>query len=447
MTINTYLNKTLLSMEIGAIYCEFSNGVRIAFHSSLTYSSITHKIDYTSHYMQLINTNKRTSSLIKFLFKTVDGWCDLLVMTEHNHPDLITYVETYGKNHLVSPNIIKAVNYTAQNGLVSYILSRDGYIGELRVKEDFDLMNIDKFIITQFSITDPGLPFERRALMDDIKITAVDTSFDWTNCLFWVAGIAVEYTVDPIRKHVIYIEKGLSLLNTIPQGYKDVSSIDERPNGGITVHGTQQYMYDFNEIKVFRWKNVSVSNMLLPNRTTKSTVQHYDKVTTAMNGVRFNLELYYTEEIEDAHFIFHNGVVLDPSMYEVSPSNKRKLTLTFLPQHISKLIAYYTRFHDKPYETIEKYLEQSTFALVNFKNTDGLRKLYIHDDVNGFINYPYPDQITYNHIGLGDLILISGMYVPYLWVHDKTIQYPKTTGYTESKDLVNHTIRKISFFT
>ena len=444
MIVDVFVNKGLQSMELGALYYEFSDGYNVAFHSSFIYDDFnTIKLD--SHYKKMIDKLQQTSTMTKLLLKKSYGWIDILGIMEHSPVNLDLQIANYGENFIVSPNDIKSVLYTSIDGMVHKIISRDGYRTNCKVREDIDLTNSDLFTIEQGSIDHPGYAFSKRSYFDDIKITAVDPLFRWDNCLCWVGGVFADYQIDPIVPNRLWIPKGKDLLTTKPIGYKDVSEIENLVDD-IKITGTQLYGYDFAAIKIFRWIGVDISPMAVPNRFNMSIVAHRDDITGTTYGVKYPKSIIFANEVKESHIIMYNGIILDPSQYTINPKNRCEVFLTFLEEHIASLIRRYLVVDSNPYERIERYISSCRFVVINFTNHGDDIPLYMRDDQSCHVNYPYPGQITFFDLSLSDLILLDGMYMPYLWIHDRSIEYPKTVGFTDYNLLNKMTVRKISFF-
>ena len=93
---------------------------------------------------------------------------------------------------------------------------------------------------------------------------------------------------------------------------------------------------------------------------------------------------------------------------------------------------YYTNV--KPLRLLYRTLSQKTYSLVNFESEDSSKELYLRQSNSCAVNFPYKNEITFSKLNIGDLVLIKGLYVPYLIEHANTIKLPRTKfGFDETK--------------
>ena len=121
--------------------------------------------------------------------------------------------------------------------------------------------------------------------------------------------------------------------------------------------------------------------------------------------------------------------------YYVDPDNPKKVVLTKVVDKANELLVdlikdieeypdYYTNV--KPLRLLYRTLSQKTYSLVNFESEDSSKELYLRQSNSCAVNFPYKNEITFSKLNIGELVLIKGLYVPYLIEHANTIKLPRT---------------------
>jgi hypothetical protein len=153
--------------------------------------------------------------------------------------------------------------------------------------------------------------------------------------------------------------------------------------------------------------------------------------------------LYFPTDVnKNAHFIICNGRVLTKDEYSIDPTNPRKVILEKVESSANELLRelisdinnypeYYTNVN--PLRLLYRTVSQKTYSLVNFTAEDTTKELYLKQSNSCAVNFPYKREITFSKLNIGDLVLIKGLYVPYIIEHMNTIKIPRTKyGFDET---------------
>lgn len=281
-----------------------------------------------------------------------------------------------------------------------------------------------------YSINEPDLPFSARHIMNDLKVT-IPSNLKRSGFLCWLNGAFVPTIADDLYDNVLYIENAMYMIGSKcvnqtlgakhTQGNSATVSEDESNN---------EYRYDVN-LRFFGWRGVSVSDFYKPISSEHTTISYNYASIYPIKQVTYPVEIN-----KDAHMIICNGEILDPNDYTIEADGK---TVTFknvesdgyeLLNEIVKDINENSVFYENvnPLKMVSRVLTNKTYSLVNFSADDETKKVKLRISSSCCVNFPYKDEVTFPKMNIGDLILTRGLYVPFSWIHQNTIAYPKMTN-------------------
>ena len=140
-----------------------------------------------------------------------------------------------------------------------------------------------------------------------------------------------------------------------------------------------------------------------------------------------------------------NGKVLDSSEYIIDEDNPKMITLknieadanillNELVKEIDENLEYYENVN--PLHLLRSMILERTYSLINFEAEDSTKKVELHTSNACAVDFPRKGEITFTRLGIGDMVLINGLFEPYIWVHQNTIMIPKTAN-TYNDGVVN----------
>jgi len=345
------------------------------------------------------------------------------------------------QNIRINPNTLPPVEFTDENGFVYNIDAADGEeIYTRRLPLCLSEMETDIVKITQCSIEDPNLSFSLRHMMDDIKVE-LPNNYDSSDYLVWLNGVFVPILKDSTKKNIFYIPDGLLLVPHVVKDCRpDAPLVYRKKNGSIvnaTIEESDEYAihrYDF-KIRLFSWENTKVKTWEKPRNVSTYTIfGNHNGNGYVVESVKVINELYFEVPVNlDAHFIICNGIALTPDEYYVDPKDNRHVYLTKVVRQADMLyreaIEYGT---PNPIELIRPLLTDRTYYLVNFESKDPNNPVLMKRSKSNIASFPYQMEVTFSDVEINDLVLCDGLYIPYEFVHRKTIRFPKTKYTTES---------------
>ena len=71
---------------------------------------------------------------------------------------------------------------------------------------------------------------------------------------------------------------------------------------------------------------------------------------------------------------------------------------------------------------------ERTYSLINFEAEDSTKVVELHSSNACAVDFPKKGEITFTRLRIGDMVLINGLFEPYIWVHQNTIKIPKTAN-------------------
>ena len=372
--------------------------------------------------------------LLGIYYKNTNGVWINYNLIKNDVPDMISLkiaaVQYEDRFKIPDLKVLPACTFIDSDNHVHHIDAWDGNtFGESVTYDELNTNDYETVRYEPFEIDNPTLTFQKRALMHDLKIT-VPSNKRRKNFLVWLNGALVPTTGDATSQNIMYLRNALTMI-----GSKCVDQIQgsgHTTTSNATVvedESNNVYRYDVN-LRMFSWKGVSVSDFLMPVSIDQAAITYnYSQIFITKN-------LYFQENVnENAHMIICNGRVLQKDEYYVDPDNPKKVVLTKVVDRANELLVdlikdiedypdYYTNV--KPLRLLYRTLSQKTYSLVNFESEDSSKELYLRQSNSCAVNFPYKNEITFSKLNIGDLVLIKGLYVPYLIEHANTIKLPRT---------------------
>lgn len=325
-------------------------------------------------------------------------------------------------------SILPKCKYIDANGYIYDIDAGDGSDLDSGVSfVEVDTNDWSKVSYEPFSLNDTDLPFSARHIMNDLKVT-IPSNYKRTGFLCWLNGAFVPTIADSLQDNVLYIENAMYMI-----GSKCVNqSLGAKHTAGdlatvIEDEANNEYRYDVN-LRFFGWKGISVSDFYKPISSEHTNISYNYTSIYPIKSVTYPVEIN-----KDAHMIICNGEIMDPNEYTIGSDGR---TVTFkniendgyeLLNEIVKDINENSIFYENvnPLKMISRVLTNKTYSLVNFSSDDDTKKVKLRMSTSCCVNFPYKDEVTFPKMNIGDLILTRGLYVPFSWVHQNTIAYPR----------------------
>jgi hypothetical protein len=370
---------------------------------------------------------------------------------------ILTGAVTHEETMKISTTLLPRCRFMDSNRYTYIIDEYDGNTVATSLPYIFiDETKTSNVSIEQCSIDDLTIPFSARHVMQDLVVTtpnnAINTLLVWLNGVF-VPIIAVGTT----SPHSFYIRNAMTILNTVSRNQQSGAAVTFSSTGTYKTATVSEntdndiYRYDFN-IRLFSWNNVVVGDWLSPTTITTTPIVNDYAALYIPYTLTFDVDVN-----ANAHMLFENGALLDPSEYTISSSNSKQIILKNAAQHAYNMLheaiadvadnptVYSTT---TPLKLIRAQVLEKTYGLVNFSTTDTTKTLYMRHSQACAVNFPYKNEITFSNISIGDLITIDGAFTPYEYVHAHTIRYPtKTFTYNDSDiKIYNTDVSRISFY-
>lgn len=278
------------------------------------------------------------------------------------------------------------------------------------------------------SLSDPTIPWKRRFMYDDLKVTLPE-GYTKDQFLVWLNGAFVPSTRDSTYENIMYLENAMTMIGSKSVNQKLGSLFEESDYGTvITDEANDEYRYDIN-LRLFGWKGVKVSSFYKPVSSTTTPITYNFEAIRPLKTLTFSVNVN-----ENAHLIICNGKVLTPDEYYIDPENPKTIILknieyecnTLLDQIVSEIdnnLEYYENVN--PLHLLRSMVLERTYSLVNFTSEDPNKELYLRNSNACAVDFPKKGEIMFSRLKIGDLVLIDGLFEPYLWVHQNTIRWQR----------------------
>lgn len=278
------------------------------------------------------------------------------------------------------------------------------------------------------SMKDPTIPWKRRFMYDDLKVTMPE-GYTKDQFLVWLNGAFVPSTRDATYENQMYLENAMTMINSKSVNQKLGSEVTPGEYGTVlTREENDEYRYDIN-LRLFGWKGVKVSDFYKPASSTTTPITYNFEAIRPLKTLTFPVDVNV-----NAHLIICNGKVLTPDEYLIDPANPKTIILknieyecnTLLNQFIQEIddnLEYYENVN--PLYLLRSVVMERTYSLVNFTAEDKTKELYLRNSNACAVDFPKKGEIMFSRLNIGDLVLVDGLFEPYLWVHQNTIKFPR----------------------
>jgi len=278
------------------------------------------------------------------------------------------------------------------------------------------------------SMRDPTIPWKQRFMYDDLKVTLPE-GYTKDQFLVWLNGAFVPSTRDATYENLMYLENAMTMIGSKSVNQKLGATVEPGNYGSVITHEeNDEYRYDIN-LRLFGWKGVKVSSFYKPATSTTTPIAYNFEVIRPLKTLTFPVDVNV-----DAHIIICNGKVLSPDEYIVDPDNPKTIILkniefecnTLLDQLVQEIddnLEYYENVN--PLYLLRSMVLERTYSLVNFSAEDSSKELYLRNSNACAVDFPKKGEITFSSLNIGDLVLVNGLFEPYLWVHQNTIRFPR----------------------
>ena len=278
------------------------------------------------------------------------------------------------------------------------------------------------------SMSDPSIPWKRRFMYDDLKVTFPD-GYNKEMFLVWLNGAFVPSTRDATYENVMYLENAMTMIGSKTVNQRLGAEVERGEYGNaITKEENDEYRYDIN-LRLFGWKGVKVSSFYKPISSTTTPITYNFEAIRPLKTLTFPVDVN-----PNAHLIICNGKVLTPDEYYIDSSNPKTIVLKNIEYECNVLLDELVKELDEnlefyenvnPLHLLRSMVLERTYSLVNFTATDNTKELYLRNSNACAVDFPKKGEIMFSRLKIGDLVLVDGLFEPYIWVHQNTIRFPK----------------------
>lgn len=393
-------------------------------------------VDEYTYYCRVILPRMISQGCLNIYYKNNNGvWVDYRkCLAVYPNLSIAVSAVRYENNVKIDINDLPKCIFMDSSRYLHYIDEHDGQDNDNALSSiEIDTNDQNQVSFRPYSLVNPTLPMSAVHVMPDLKISLKEDK-SISDFLIWLNGAFVPVTKDSTYKNVGYLESAMSMIDTKVVNQK-LNAKKKTSSSNATVEldeSNNEYRYDVR-LRFFGWQGVKISPWYKPLQTETVPITHN------YSSLQIVKTIVFPEEVnEDAHFIMLNGVVVDPSEYEIDAEDKRKITLTNVERDAYALLqelvsdiqtdaingtSYYANV--KPLMLISDVLTKRTYSLVNFKSTDESKTLHMKHSTACAANFPYYREITFPTINCGDLVLVNGTYNRYEWIHQNSISFPK----------------------
>lgn len=278
------------------------------------------------------------------------------------------------------------------------------------------------------SIDDSTISWKHRFMYDDLKVTLPD-GYKKNQFLVWLNGAFVPSTKDSTYENILYLKNAMTMIGSKSVNLKLGSTLTAGEYGTVTSEdGNNEYRYDIN-LRLFGWKGVKVSDFYKPSSSTTTPITYNFESIYPLKTLTFPIEIN-----TNAHLIICNGKVLTEDEYYIDSNDPKTVILKNIETEGNSLLNEMVKEIDdniefyenvNPLHLVRSVLLERNYSLINFESTDDTKELYLKNSNACAVDFPMKGEITFSRLKIGDLVLIDGLFKPYLWVHQNTIKFPK----------------------
>lgn len=454
LPVKSKLNTFITRMDNGAIYWEFSDGYRIAMAKDV-YEYVTPNTTEKPYreFIDKLICDKRTRHLTKVLYKAFNtleplnpasAWVNLLKVYQTG---VVKNVYTYAWDNKtvisIDTSIIKSVEYIDKTFTTHIISECDGTV-ETQTNHapvsNFPMKDRNVITIEQYNVENPSMVGNYH-LKQDIKITVDHNYGDFENIIAWVGGVFVVHDfIDPENLQEIVLQKAKMFLKTRVVGYKGLEPLT--PKSGNDACATyepdparEDKRWDF-DIRIFKWRNVKVSNWISPTLSNYDQYIHHDDNIVGIVkefAIDYIASLFFNDNIDENHILLLNGIVVDREDYDIVGDEIR---FKGIRQQVTSLIDdAYREYVDTNEITNVKLISNivesllpkgDDFNLIKFSHVDPTKTVTLNRSNQCYKNHPYPYCVTLPQYNVGDMILVDGVFEKYRVEEHNVIRYPLT---------------------
>jgi len=493
LPVKSKLNTFLKNMEAGALYFEFSDGYRFAIDKgvyengvgSQEFESLTNIINVSGSYKEIINTiisdkSFRFLSNIYYKAYNLDNgdidksssvWVDFKSLIHNAFEDVYkTSWENRGIAN-IDTSLLKSVMYIDSKKMSHYIGDRDGdaVIGKIANNIIFPMKERGIVTIEQFDIdNNNNIDPLKLHLKQDIKINVNPNwksnvngvHYNLNNSLIWAGGVfTVNNSLDTDTK---VIPKGKMFLSTKTVAYKGdaplVKFSDPEKHATFDPDPLREdKRWDF-DIKIFKWDKINISEFKYSILNEYKQYIHVDN--DPLHKLTINIDylnsIYFNSPVSENHLLFHNGVIVGRDKYTVVGEKITFIYNKFEPAlFIPNLYKEFINVPNPLYNTdslaniVEELLPKGgEYSLVEFTNAIPGDVIKLNRSTLCYKNHPYPFNVTFPELSIGDLVTIDGAFERYMHPEKYVVKYPYTTymsRYTDHNLLNDSVVERIWF--
>ncbi len=196
------------------------------------------------------------------------------------------------------------------------------------------------------------------------------------------------------------------------------------------------------------------------NKTTpveSTTPTDYTWYAYTELSVRIPKDLYFINAIDpQAHLIMGDGRVLAEDEYTLDPANPSHITLNSVfneaQEFYRKALLHYHMYAQTvsiggspnmngypywpnpvlgqenlpAYEATLKRYAYIRYSAVNLVSTTPGKNLRVIRKPGCVVNFPLPNEVTFDDMGIADVVLVNGYFIPYEYMDEKTIRFPNS---------------------
>ncbi len=434
-----------LVMDVGALYWEFSDGLRIALHKDVYESSYVDKNGDTvfgkkEFINRLICQDRK---IVKVFYKsynmddldTTGQWVDLTKVYSRGILKDV-YRRAYALRNSISIDVknIKSVEYTDTELKLHTIEEFDGVYTPGVQHVHFPTKGNFAVMVKQYSITQPNM-VNNNHMKNDLHVEVPRAyKHDLKNTLVWLNGAFVKHDIinhDNNKEAVI--KNGKSYLGT---HVVDYSGNEPHKFAGGTRFATldpdedrEVRRYDF-DIDIIKWDGVVFSDWLSPILTNYESYLYDYKAGNIVLDIDYPTKLSFDTPVNaNAHILLLDGIVVDREKYDVVDNyvilksvdrvvkNNIRAILTARGPRLVKGLGHRIE------STIAK---GGRYNLINLSHEDDTKTITLNRSSNCLTNYPYPYYVTFPKFKLGDIVLLDGIFERYLAHSTNSIRYHYT---------------------
>jgi len=316
----------------------------------------------------------------------------------------------YVENRYLVVDLIPQVMYLDKDGVQYYIGTGDGMLDGAM----YDYIDVTTDVdIELFSIDQPTLPFAKRHLMDDLKLTFKNDKTAKDTIIVLNGGI-VSQIPDMNNDNIVYIRGGALVCPLFCPEMYDIDLVNAEKT---TIYRVR--------LRVYKWQGVRID---LPQRPFRAEFVDLaiEDVKSVMDRTEYKgapkvLRFKYPINPE-AFLLTYNNVPVPREFAYVNPSNLYEVIISnpLYAYHISRKIWY------SSHDTEHRPFYIGNFVIRNFESSIDGKKLYLNFDKAKMDITGGRFRATFNSDIWCDLITYNGFVLDYHIRNKNMIEYTTT---------------------